>query len=148
MSPRPDDLSKDDLEEIIELTDVIEEGPGLAARGSGEGFEDELASLLDGAAGAKATKAPVAFSHAKHKAVECTKCHHKWDGKAAKADMKCASKGCHDNMASKKAGENSYYNAYHDMKAENSCLGCHKAMKKAGKPTGPNACNDCHPVQK
>jgi hypothetical protein len=99
-------------------------------------------------AGGKATKAPVAFSHAKHKATECTKCHHKWDGKTAGADMKCSSKGCHDNMVSKKAGENSYYNAYHDMKAETSCLGCHKAMKKAGKPTGPNACNDCHPVKK
>ncbi|GEM_PF-3011166 len=46
MSPAaPDALSKDDLEEIIELTDVIEEGPELA--GDGAGFEDELASLLD-----------------------------------------------------------------------------------------------------
>lgn len=27
----------------------------------------------------------------------------------------------------------------------NQCRGCHKDMKKAGKPTGPTSCSKCHP---
>ncbi|MBN2139384.1 MAG: cytochrome c3 family protein [Desulfovibrionaceae bacterium] len=97
--------------------------------------------VLKAPAGAKATKTPVAFSHAGHKALDCKACHHKWDGKG---DLKgCSSKGCHANFKAKK-GEDSFYAAFHAT-AKNSCLGCHKDLKKANKAAGPTACAKCHP---
>ncbi len=83
--------------------------------------------------GMKATQPPVAFSHANHKQ-ECKVCHHK-DGDNPKA---CASAGCHDDTNDKK-GDKSFYRAYHDMKSQKSCVGCHKAEKK-----GPTKCAECH----
>lgn len=98
--------------------------------------------MLKAPAGVKAKKAPVKFSHAEHAAFDCTKCHHEWDGKAA--IKKCTDAGCHDIFKAKGKDKKSikyYYNAYHDM-----CMkGCHKDLKKAGKETGPTACNGCHP---
>lgn len=95
-------------------------------------------------AGLKLTKAEVKFNHDQHKALDCKTCHHKWDGKAEKVGG-CADAGCHDNITSKKPGENSYYNAYHDMKSQHSCIGCHKTTKAGGKKSGPANCNECHP---
>ncbi|MDD4951649.1 MAG: cytochrome c3 family protein [Desulfovibrionaceae bacterium] len=95
--------------------------------------------------GQKATKAPVAFSHAKHKALDCKACHHKWDGKG---DVKgCSSAGCHEDYKAKK-GDKSFYGAFHAATSKNSCLGCHKDLKTAKKPTGPTACTQCHPQKK
>ena len=94
--------------------------------------------------GAKATKSPVPFSHKGHASLECKTCHHKWDGKG---DIKgCASEGCHTDMKDKR-GDNSYYKAFHD-RSETSCMGCHKALKKAKKDTGPTSCTQCHPKKK
>jgi len=94
-----------------------------------------------------ATKAPVKFSHEKHKAAnvtDCKACHHNWDGKSA-TGLKCSDKGCHDNFdPSAKADPHSWYKAFHDMSSEHSCLGCHKKMKAEGK-NSPIACNQCHP---
>jgi len=93
--------------------------------------------------GMKVTKTLVDFSHAKHGAakVECTTCHHTWDGKS---DVKsCASAGCHDQPGKK--GENAYYTAFHFKKTDKSCLGCHKVMKKKGNKVVPVACKACHP---
>jgi hypothetical protein len=89
--------------------------------------------------GMAATQEPVKFSHKGHAAIDCKACHHKWDGKAA--ITKCASAGCHDATDPKdKTSDKSFYRAYHDMKSEKSCLGCHKAKQK-----GPTKCTDCHP---
>lgn len=91
--------------------------------------------------GAKATKPPVVFPHAKHAALDCKACHHTWDGAAPMA--KCKTSGCHDDASTKK-GDRAYYLAYHKT-TKQSCLGCHKALKKEGAPTyGPLACKDCH----
>lgn len=90
----------------------------------------------------EASKSPVDFSHAKHGAaqVECATCHHTWDGQS---DIKsCSSQGCHDQPGKKDA--NAFYSAFHSKKTENSCLGCHKIVKKNGKPV-PVSCADCHP---
>ena len=94
-------------------------------------------------AGEKATKAPVKFGHEGHKALECTACHHTWDGKGEVKS--CAAEGCHTDLKDKKA-KTSFYQAFH-ANAPQSCLGCHKAVKKEGKKTGPVACNDCHPKE-
>lgn len=92
--------------------------------------------------GATATKSPVAFSHTGHAALDCQACHHKWDG--ASPVQGCATDGCHTDVAAKK-GDDSFYMAFHDRGSETSCVGCHFALKKAGSPTGPVSCNDCHP---
>ncbi|MBG0789874.1 MAG: cytochrome c3 family protein [Desulfovibrionaceae bacterium] len=92
--------------------------------------------------GYKVTKTPVDFSHAKHKAaeIECASCHHTWDGKGEVKS--CAAAGCHDQPGKK--GENTYYSAFH-AKDDKSCLGCHKAKKKAGNTVVPVSCKNCHP---
>ncbi|BDQ35576.1 cytochrome c3 family protein [Pseudodesulfovibrio portus] len=97
---------------------------------------------LEAPAGIKATKNPVTFPHAKHDAagVECATCHHTWD---SKSDVQsCSTAGCHDQPGKK--GETAYYSAFHAKNADNSCLGCHKIMKKEGKVV-PVSCKDCHP---
>lgn len=91
--------------------------------------------------GGKVTKPAVNFPHAAHEALECVACHHKWDGKA---DVKaCKSAGCHDDVTTKR-GETSYYLAYHKP-GKQSCLGCHKALKKEkAEKYGPTKCKGCH----
>lgn len=92
-------------------------------------------------AGGKATKPPVIFPHAKHAALDCKACHHKWDGKAK--IQACKSAGCHDDVADKK-GDKSYYLAYHKP-VTLSCLGCHKSLEKEkAAKFGPTKCQGCH----
>jgi len=102
--------------------------------------------LLKAPAGVKMKKAPVPFSHkGAHKGIECTKCHHTWDGKSP--IKKCTDAGCHDIAKAKGKDRKSikyFYTAYHKL-----CMkGCHKELKKAGKKTGPTSCNGCHPKKK
>jgi hypothetical protein len=90
----------------------------------------------------KARKAPVEFSHQAHKDVEkdCLACHHKWDETGDPPP--CTE--CHDNMDDKRS-EDSFYMAFHNRRSAISCVGCHGALKKAGKGAGPTKCSDCHP---
>lgn len=92
--------------------------------------------------GMKANKTFVAFPHARHEAAEldCITCHHTWDGTSE--IQKCATSGCHDQPGKK--GANSFYAAFHNKRTENSCLGCHKVEKKAGRDV-PISCKSCHP---
>lgn len=91
--------------------------------------------------GGSPTKPTVSFPHAKHAALDCTACHHKWDGKAPV--QACKSAGCHDDVSTKK-GDRSYYLTYHKP-GKQSCLGCHKELKKEKAPAyGPTKCGDCH----
>lgn len=102
--------------------------------------------VLKAPAGAKMTKAPVDFSHKGHAAIDCAKCHHTWDGKAEV--KKCSAEGCHVDTSKKgKKKPTSFYSAFH-AKSDMSCVGCHKALKKAKKATGPTKCGDCHPKKK
>lgn len=91
--------------------------------------------------GSKTTKPPVIFPHANHAALDCTACHHTWDGEA---EIKtCKSAGCHDDVTVKK-GDKSYYLTYHKP-GKQSCLGCHKALKKEkAEKYGPTKCKGCH----
>ncbi|MFW6324500.1 MAG: cytochrome c3 family protein [Desulfovibrionales bacterium] len=96
--------------------------------------------------GVTAKQAPVPFSHESHSAVECTSCHHTWDGEGE--IQSCMAEGCHDMIEAKSPQDRRdiafYYNAFHDRMAEPSCVGCHNNLKKAGKGTGPTGCKDCH----
>lgn len=76
----------------------------------------------------KVKKGDVTFSHAKHKAQACAKCHHK--EKDGKKEVACHE--CH--KAQKEGNTPKAKDAFHD-----SCKGCHKKDKK-----GPTKCNDCH----
>ena len=91
-------------------------------------------------AGMEATKAGVNFPHDRHGAakVDCVTCHHTWDGQAAV--QSCSAPGCHDQAGKKET--NAFYSAFHS-KNGNSCLACHKTMKKEGRNV-PVGCADCH----
>lgn len=91
----------------------------------------------------QAKKAPVRFSHQKHmaKELECTACHHTWDGTSK--ILKCSSAGCHDQPSKKE--KMSFYKAFHASKAPQSCIGCHKAAIKQGNKSAPKSCKQCHP---
>ena len=102
------------------------------------------------------TKGLVTFSHKKHQTdykIPCTECHHTYtDGKntwkEGDAVQKCDA--CHseakapagEQMSKEEKIQKYYYSAIHE-----NCLGCHKAMKKEGKPTGPTSCKECHPAK-
>ena len=91
--------------------------------------------------GMKVSKPLVDFSHEKHDAakIECASCHHTWDGKAEV--QSCSTAACHDQSGKK--GTTAFYTAFHSKKSEISCLGCHKIVKKEGKPV-PVSCKACH----
>lgn len=91
--------------------------------------------------GIEASKSLVDFPHGRHAqtATDCATCHHTWDGQS---DIRsCGAPGCHDQPGKK--GQTAFYTAFHARKTERSCLGCHKAEKKAGKAV-PVSCAQCH----
>ncbi|NDV19676.1 cytochrome C [Pseudodesulfovibrio sp. JC047] len=96
--------------------------------------------------GVKATKTPVDFPHKMHadSGIDCLVCHHKDESKDAVKS--CAAEGCHvdASKAAKKKPEG-FYQAFHNKKSKTSCLGCHKAEKKAGNKKAPVSCKACHP---
>jgi hypothetical protein len=99
----------------------------------------------------------VTFTHKKHNVdyqIACADCHHVYkDGKNAwkegDAVQKC--EACHSQAKPPraKAGEpglskEEKIKSYHYSAIHENCAGCHKALKKAGKPTGPVSCKKCH----
>jgi hypothetical protein len=106
----------------------------------------------------KHKKSIVTFTHKKHNVdykIPCTDCHHVYkDGKNVFKEgdpvQKCDE--CHSEAKAPKAKEGEpklskeekikkyYYSAIHE-----NCGGCHKALKKEAKPTGPTTCKECHP---
>jgi hypothetical protein len=95
--------------------------------------------------GAKATKTPVTFPHKQHvdTGLDCLVCHHK--AKTPDEAKSCAAEGCHaDASKAAKREPTGFYAAFHSKKSKASCLGCHKAEKKAGKNV-PVSCKQCHP---
>ena len=109
---------------------------------------------MDSKVFAKHTKSLVTFSHKKHHEdykIACTDCHHHYEGgknvwKEGDEVKKCDA--CHSEAKAPKGDKSPkaekikkyYYSAIHE-----NCVGCHKELKKAGKPTGPTSCKDCHP---
>ncbi|MYL82619.1 cytochrome C [Desulfovibrio aerotolerans] len=100
----------------------------------------------------KTSFAPVKFSHGQHASVACVTCHHMWDGKSEVQG--CAEAGCHDNLKERQEAT-SYFRAFHDKNAENSCLGCHLKANVARKDKGqkplsvaPCSNNGCHVAAK
>ena len=106
----------------------------------------------------KHEKALVAFTHKKHNVdykIPCADCHHVYKEcknvwKEGDQVKKCMA--CHSEAKAPKATEGGpklskqekirqyYYSAIHE-----NCVGCHKALHKEAKPTGPTACKGCHP---
>ena len=101
----------------------------------------------------KAKKIHQPFTHKKHATdykAACTECHHEYkDGKNVWKEgqevKKC--EACHTNPEKPKGKDvtraeeiASHYWAIHE-----NCVGCHKELKKAKKPTGPTSCTKCHP---
>jgi NAD-dependent SIR2 family protein deacetylase len=90
-------------------------------------------------------KAPVVFSHTKHKEFKCVDCHHEYkDGKNVWQEgqevKKCGA--CHELEAKDKIVK--LEKAFHDQ-----CQNCHKKLaKERGKEkSGPTACTKCHPAK-
>ena len=97
----------------------------------------------------KHKKGPVKLTHKKHNVdykIACADCHHVYkEGKNIYKEgdpvQKCSA--CHDPVESKGKVKKLML-AYHK-----NCMGCHKALEKAGKETGPTKkCNDCHQKKK
>jgi len=103
--------------------------------------------VLKAPEGVKMTKAAVDFTHKKHAEdykIDCMVCHHKAESKDAITG--CSVEGCHtDASKAAKKDPKGFYQAWHSKKAPASCLGCHKAEKKAGKKDIPVSCKSCHP---
>ena len=82
----------------------------------------------------------VPFNHDKHIAAgyykSCKKCHHTSEGEVKGADAKCTT--CHTEPAKDDATPGAK-KIFHK-----SCKTCHKKLEKAGKPTGPTKCDECH----
>lgn len=69
----------------------------------------------------------VPFNHSTHADLECTECHHMWDGSSE--IQGCTTEGCHDVMDKKDKSANSWYKVTHDRRTElSSCVGCHKEL--------------------
>jgi len=109
---------------------------------------------------AKHTKALVTLTHKKHTVdykIPCADCHHVYkDGKNVWKEcdpvQKCDAAGCHSEAKAPKAKEGEpklskkeKIKKYHYSAIHENCVGCHKALKKEAKPTGPTVCKDCHP---
>lgn len=104
----------------------------------------------------KHSKGLVTFTHKKHNVdykVPCADCHHVYqDGtnvwKEGDAVKGCAE--CHTQAAAPtgdKTPKAEKIKAYYKDAIHENCTGCHKDLKKAGKPTGPTSCKECHPAE-
>ncbi|MBW2172867.1 MAG: cytochrome c3 family protein [Deltaproteobacteria bacterium] len=104
-------------------------------------------------------KGLVTFTHKKHNVdykIACADCHHVYtDGKntwkegdavqkcdACHSEAKAATGKDAPKMSKKEKIQKYYYSAIHE-----NCAGCHKALKKEAKPTGPTSCKECHPAK-
>lgn len=78
----------------------------------------------------------VTFTHKLHsqlEGVECSTCHHGWEGEGSPAP-------CGDCHTSSSTAAPKAMKAHHQL-----CKGCHEAMEEAGKKTGPvKPCKACH----
>lgn len=93
-------------------------------------------------------KSKVMFPHSAHAALQCDACHHMLKEKPEL--YSCITKGCHDLGNPKSSADRKsmtyFRNAFH-ANSKVSCNGCHKMLKKEGKPAGPTSCKDCHTVK-
>ena len=99
------------------------------------------------------TKPIIKFTHAKHAedySIGCAECHHDYqDGKniwkQGDAVLKCS--GCHSEAKKAKdvkMSKEEQMKKYHYTAIHANCKGCHTALKKEGKDTGPTTCTKCH----
>jgi hypothetical protein len=87
-------------------------------------------------------KAPVAFSHRRHKdgGIACARCHHEYQGRRnvwrqGQPVKPCAD--CHGLYPQRRSPD--IKNAMHQQ-----CKGCHLKLRQQGRRAGPIHCRDCH----
>ncbi len=91
----------------------------------------------------------VMFPHDKHAALDCKKCHHKWNEKDI--IKPCGDSGCHDVFDKSDKSEKSFYNIVHGKGSADmqSCLACHRqeAGSDKDKKKAMTGCkgSGCHP---
>jgi len=138
---------------IVALTGMLFLSVGGLTAAEKQKAADEI--MLENKGYEKDKKRPVKLTHKKHNVefkIACVECHHVYkDGKNVWKDGdqvdKCSK--CHpiiwEKGRKKKKGEaGKLKNAYHQ-----NCKKCHKALGKAGKPTGPfKKCSKCHAKKK
>ena len=94
----------------------------------------------------KGSQKTVIFNHNTHEAYDCNICHHEVNG--AESYAKCASAGCHDDLAGKKSP--ALYAVVHSKKdlAFQTCMSCHVkiAAEQPDKKKSLTGCKDsfCH----
>jgi hypothetical protein len=85
----------------------------------------------------KKRKGDPIFDHKKHTDFKCQDCHHTWkEGEKVKKCGECHLKKEKDKTLDLK-------DAFHD-----SCMDCHKKLKREKKKYGPTGCSKCHPKKK
>jgi len=105
----------------------------------------------------KHTKSLVTFPHKKHNEdykIACGDCHHLYkDGKNVwkQGDAVQECEACHSqakpptgNTGDASLSKAEKIKLYHYSAIHENCVGCHKELKSAGKPTGPVSCKQCH----
>lgn len=84
----------------------------------------------------------VVFPHDKHADLQCSDCHHMFEGSGSMD----ACRMCHmDRDMDYRSEKSSYYYAWHG-RSDNSCFGCHYDRKNKGEAHGPVKCfnSGCH----
>ncbi len=105
------------------------------------------------------TKSLVTFTHKKHNVdykIACAECHHVYkDGKSIWEEGDkvekcgvCHSKDKPSREERKELSGAEKIKGYHYEAIHENCKGCHKDLKREGKPTGPIACSKCHPKER
>ena len=111
-------------------------------------------------ASVKGKRSSVNFPHSMHFGYDCKKCHHTWKGNGS--IVNCMTSGCHNIEESPtKTGKNIPAIRYYKTAYHNSCIGCHKEVKKNNQSkaasgvvlkdklsgAGPTSCKGCHPAE-
>jgi hypothetical protein len=89
------------------------------------------------------TRPPVVFTHLNHMGldgVDCTACHHRYEGRENVLDARELEEGnpailcssCHTRPAQ-------LQKVFHKQ-----CIDCHESLAQKGKATGPRLCGECH----
>ena len=98
-------------------------------------------------------KAIVKLSHKAHAEdynVACTDCHHEYkdgantwqEGEPVKKCTECHSEG--KKAKGEEVSKEDEMKRFHYTAIHENCKGCHAALKKESKATGPTTCTKCH----
>lgn len=84
----------------------------------------------------------VTFNHASHKEVKCRTCHH--HGLPGNRYASCSEGQCHAIKGPRRRETDSLFMAFHDLKSDHSCRGCHATHALTRERKGFIGCQPCH----